>query len=76
MTIETTKTKRVVCMGQVLRPNEVLDIIYIIYDTIVHIRANPPVRPNNFLQILKEYKFRTPLNFTFNCEINKIQQGY
>ena len=35
--------------------------------------ANPPVRPDNFLGILKEYKFRPPLNFTFNRE---DQQGY
>ena len=35
----------------------------------------PPVRPHNFLGILKEYKFRPPLNFTgiFNWE---DQQGY
>ena len=36
------------------------------------LRANPPVRPHNFLGILKEYKFRPPLNFTFNWE---DQQG-
>ena len=39
----------------------------------VYLRANPPVRPHNFLGILKEYKFRPPLNFTFNWE---DQQGY
>ena len=33
----------------------------------------PPVRPHNFLGILKEYKFRPRLNFTFNWE---DQQGY
>ena len=33
----------------------------------------PPVRPHNFLGILKEYKFRPPLNFTFNWE---DQQGH
>ena len=44
------------------------------YNTMtVHLRANPPVRPHNFLGILKEYKFRPPLNFTFNWE---DQQGY
>ena len=36
-------------------------------------RANPPVRPHNFLGILKEYKVRHPLNFTFNWE---DQQGH
>ena len=40
---------------------------------IVLLRANPPVRPHNFLGILKECKFRPPLNFTFNWE---DQQGY
>ena len=39
----------------------------------VNVRATPPVRPHNFLGILKEYKFRPPLNFTFNWE---DQQGY
>jgi len=29
----------------------------------INIRANPPVRPHNFLGILKEYKFPPPLNF-------------
>ena len=37
------------------------------------ITRKPPVRPHNFLGILKEYKFRPPLNFTFNWE---DQQGY
>ena len=37
------------------------------------IRRKPPVRPHNFLGILKEYKFPPPLNFTFNW---KDQQGY
>ena len=42
--------------------------------TVVYLRATPPVRPHNFLGILKEYKFRPPLNFTFfNWE---DQQGY
>ena len=39
----------------------------------VLLRANPPVRPHNFLGILKEYKVRPPLNFTFNWE---DQQGH
>ena len=38
--------------------------------TMVIVRANPPVRPHNFLEILKEYKFRPPLNFTIG-KINK-----
>ena len=41
--------------------------------TLVSVRANPPVRPHNFLGILKEYKFRPPLNFTVHRE---DQQGY
>ena len=45
------------------------EIIY----TFVGVRANPPVRPHNFLGILKEYKFRPSLNFTFNWE---VKQGY
>ena len=40
---------------------------------LVILRATPKVRPHNFLGILKEYKFRPPLNFTFNWE---DQQGY
>ena len=39
----------------------------------VMLRANPPVRPHNFLGILKDYKFPPPLNFIFNWE---DQQGY
>jgi hypothetical protein len=39
---------------------------------LVGLRANPPVRPRNFLGILREYKFRPPLHFTFNWE---DQQG-
>ena len=39
----------------------------------VILRATPPVRPHNFLGILKEYIFRPPLNFTCNWE---DQQGY
>ena len=40
---------------------------------VVLLRATPPVRPHNFLGILKEYKFPPPLNFTFNWE---DQHGY
>ena len=38
----------------------------------VKLRADPPVRPHNFLGISKEYQFPAPLNFTFNWE---DQQG-
>jgi len=34
----------------------------------VKLRADPPVRPHNFLGISKEYQFPAPLNFTFNWE--------
>ena len=47
--------------------------IYIYIYIYTHIRATPPVLPHNFLGILKEYKFRPPLNFTFKWE---DQQGY
>ena len=45
----------------------------IVYVPLLSLRANPPVRPHNFLGILKEYKFRPPINFTFNWE---DQQGF
>ena len=38
----------------------------------VTLRAISPVLPRNFLGILKEYKFRPPLNFTLTWE---DQQG-
>ena len=53
--------------------NEEISIVIVSVIGLVLLRANPPVRPHNFLGILKEYKFRPPLNFTFNWE---DQQGY
>ena len=49
--------------------------IYIYIYNYSNYTRKPPVRPHNFLGILKEYKFRPPLNFTgiFNWE---DQQGY
>ena len=53
--------------------NEEISIVIVSVIGLVLLRANPPVRPHNFLGILKEYKFRSPLNFTFKWE---DQQGY
>ena len=56
---------------QVLHVVQALQVLLV--PQVLQVRANPPVRPHNFLGSLKEYKFPPPLNFTFNWE---DQPGY